>query len=319
LLAQQVAEPRAEAFLRSGMARLTAIDNAASREVRTQYEANPYPKWAKLPGAEGASPQVRAALSGALADPARRVLDVLVAGCGTGQESIEIARGYGAARVLAVDLSLASLGYAARKARELGVANLEHGQADIMGLGALGTAPGGARGFDVISCVGVLHHLGDPLAGWRVLLGLLRPGGSMMVGLYSERGRADVLSARAFIAGHGYPATPDGIRECRQALAAAPAQAAILQRRDFFTVSECRDLLFPVEEHRFTLPQVARMIAELEVAFTGFVLEPRVLEAYRERFPADTAMTDLAAWDAFEGEFPATFSGMYVFRVRKHA
>jgi hypothetical protein len=139
------------------------------------------------------------------------------------------------------------------------------------------------------------------------------------VGRERGGGRGGFPAARAFLSGHGYLATPDGIRDCRQALAAAPAQAALLQRRDFFTVSECRDLLFPVEEHRFTLPQVARMIAELEVVFAGFVLEPHVLEAYRKRFPADAAMTDLATWDTFERELPATFSGMYVFRVRKHA
>ena len=324
LLAQQVAEPRAEARLRAGMARLTRIEDSASRAVRAQYEANPYPKWAKLPPAEAPSPVVRAALSGAIPDRALRAgaLDILVAGCGTGQESIELARLHRAARVLAIDLSLASLGYAARRAGELGVANLEHAQADILALEAAlgdGAPPDAARRFDVISSVGVLHHLADPLAGWRILLSLLRPGGSMLVGLYSERGRADVAAARAFVSEQGFPPTPDGIRGARQALAAAPAHAAIALRRDFFTVSECRDLLFHVEEHCFTLPGVARMIAQLGVAFTGFVVEPQVLGAYRERFPADAAMTDLTNWDAFESAFPATFSGMYVFGVRKHA
>ncbi len=40
------------------------------------------------------------------------------------------------------------------------------------------TLGGLGRQFDLIECVGVLHHLGDPLAGWRVLVSLLKPGGS---------------------------------------------------------------------------------------------------------------------------------------------
>jgi 2-polyprenyl-3-methyl-5-hydroxy-6-metoxy-1,4-benzoquinol methylase len=59
----------------------------------------------------------------------------------------------------------------------VGRSNIEYGQADILKLGSLG------RSFDLIESSGVLHHLADPLAGWRVLLSLLRPGGFMMIGL----------------------------------------------------------------------------------------------------------------------------------------
>ena len=47
--------------------------------------------------------------------------DILVAGCDTGRNAIETAQGFKGARVLAVDLSLNSLGHAARKTRECGV------------------------------------------------------------------------------------------------------------------------------------------------------------------------------------------------------
>ena len=74
--------------------------------------------------------------------------------------------------MLAVDLSLSSLGYAQRKAREMGLSGIEFAQADLLELGATG------RSFDVVECSGVLHHMADPFAGWRMLLSLLRPGGS---------------------------------------------------------------------------------------------------------------------------------------------
>ena len=56
------------------------------------------------------------------------------------------------------------------------------------------------RQFDFIDTSGVLHHLADPWSGWRILLSLLRPGGPMQVGLYSELARRNVVAARALIA-----------------------------------------------------------------------------------------------------------------------
>ena len=102
--------------------------------------------------------------------------------------------------MLAVDLSLTSLAYAVRKTRELGIGNIEYRQADILALGAL------TERFDVVDCTGVLHHLADPVAGWRILCSLLRPGGLMRIGLYSEQARRHVVRAREFIAAGRVPA-----------------------------------------------------------------------------------------------------------------
>src|SRR5262249_43901792 len=113
-------------------------------------------------------------------------------------------------RVLAVDLSTSSLAYALRKTRELGVANVVYGQADILELRGLN------RQFDLIESMGVLHHLREPLAGWRALVDILRPGGLMRIGLYSELGRRGVVRAREWIAARGYTPTPQDIRRLRQ-------------------------------------------------------------------------------------------------------
>ena len=47
-------------------------------------------------------------------------------------------------------------------------------------------APFAPSGFDFVSSLGVLHHLDDPRAGFERLVGLLAPGGSILVYLYSR-------------------------------------------------------------------------------------------------------------------------------------
>jgi Flp pilus assembly protein TadD len=160
-----VEEPLEERRLRASIPALTAIADETSRAVRGQYEENPYPRWLRLPATLRAVQPVRQTLRALFPrlDLARidvpDVPDILVAGCGTGLQTAVTASRNPRARILAVDLSLASLAYAQRRARELGLANIEFGQADLLELGALG------RRFHVIECAGVLHHLADPLAG----------------------------------------------------------------------------------------------------------------------------------------------------------
>ena len=319
VLTQQVREPRQEQQYRSAIPRATEIADTVSVAVRQQYEQSPYPRWVKpapVSPAKNIDTYLRSLFPLAPLRPLgrRHGLAVLIAGCGTGQQSIEAARLYADAQVLAVDLSLASLGYAKRKTVELGLNNVEYAQADILQLGSLG------RTFDLIEVSGVLHHLGDPFAGWRVLLSLLRPGGVMRVGLYSELAREHIVAARRYIAEQGYGQTAGDIRRCRQELMDA-ADGTLLKRtttwRDFYSTSQCRDLLFHVQEHRMTLPQIGAFISENDLTFLGFQLNARVLREYRTRFPTDATMTDLANWHVFETENPRTFASMYQFWVQK--
>ena len=175
--------------------------------------------------------------------------------------------------------------------------------------------------FDVIDCTGVLHHLEDPVAGWKILCSLLRPGGVMRVGLYSETARRHVVRAREFIAAGGYAPTPEGIRACRAAILAQqgdPLLARVARGEDFYSLSGCRDLIFHVQEQRFTLPRIAAILGELDLRFIGFEWPDGDAAArYRARFPDDSAMTDLGHWHALETDRPDTFVLMYQFWVEK--
>jgi tetratricopeptide (TPR) repeat protein/SAM-dependent methyltransferase len=315
LITQQIAEPRRERALRASMPAQTPIADDVSRRVQAQYEENPYPRWVGVPAAEPMpfAAWLRHQLPHARLDDVRMPGSMLVAGCGTGQEAVETAERHPDLRVVAVDLSRSSLAFAQRVSDLRGVTNVTYAQADI----AVLASPG--RIFDVVSAVGVLHHLADPLAGWRALLDCLAPGGAMQVGLYSARARREIDEARAFVASRGFAPTQAGIRAARAALRADERFARVTAVRDFHTTSETRDLLFHVQETSFTLPQVRDAIDGLGVELLGVAVERPVLHAYRAANPDDVNATDLLRWDAFERAHPDTFAAMYQIWVRKPA
>ncbi len=317
LFSQQVREPVLESNYRTTLKKLTPIDDETSRLVGTQYEEYPYPRWVRSPSTDG-SVSFSAFLASELGLKSPRFarqndnIDVLIAGCGTGQQSIQTAQRFPAAKILAVDLSAASLAYAKRKTRELGIVNIEYAQADILKLESIG------KTFDFIQCVGVLHHLEDPAAGWRVLRSILRPGGVMHIGLYSELARRDIAAAQDLIVAQGYEATTEGIRQFRLDLQLVDRWRpfrSLTTLEDFYDTSGCRDLLFHAKEHRFTLRQIKESLAELELDFLRFNVDLAVQERFALQFPGELAQADLNCWTQFEVENPSAFLGMYNFYV----
>lgn len=310
IITQQLREPRQEFALRSTIARLTSIDDAVSLRVQRQYEENPYPRWVRVAGSVepvALDTHLRNKFPTAAFTPLGKTdeVEILVAGCGTGWQSTAVAQTYRGARVLAVDLSLTSLCFAKRMTPAALAGRIDYLQGDILRLGAIG------RSFDMIEVTGVLHHMADPLEGWRVLLTLLRPGSIMHVGFYSELGRRDLVAARAFIAERGYASTPADIRRCRQDLLKTPL-GSVARFSDFFSTSECRDLLFHVQESRMTIPIIKDFIDGHGLKFIGFDLDDAAAQNFRTLFSANGwSMTDLNKWHTIETQYPNTFSGMY--------
>lgn len=102
------------------------------------------------------------------------VLDV---GCGMGRFA-EVATRWGA-HVVGIDLSLA----AEVAARNLAEREAAIFQADVFHL------PFAAESFDFIYSIGVLHHTPDCERAFKMLPGLLKPGGQIAIWLYSRYNR----------------------------------------------------------------------------------------------------------------------------------
>jgi len=319
LLRQQVQEPLEEGRLRRSIPKLTSIQDNISLQVHHQYEENPYPRWTKAARSRGKPSQIEKYLRllyplASIAPFENQKIDVLVAGCGTGRQSVEIALQFPEARILAVDLSLSALAFAKRQTEQYAIKNIEYAQADIVEIDSIG------QSFDVIFASGVLHHLADPFAGWRKLVALLRARGFMNIALYSERAREDIIAAQRFLIDRGYKPTPDDIRKCREEFRRLPDESPlknVTYLADFYSISELRDLLFHVQEHRMNLHQIAKFLAGTDLQFIGFDIAQYTLQQYRQAFPDDKAATNLAQWDQFEQQHPRAFIGMYQFWVQK--
>ena len=187
----------------------TSAADGTGDAVAAQYEANPYPRWSWVqPPLAGAVRAFLDRIAGGSGGPqpdggwTGGPLRILIAGCGTGRQAVEAALAYAPnARLLAFDFSRASLRYAAMKARRHRLDAIRFRQADILDLPDF--EPPFDRPVDLIECIGVLHHMADPFAGWRILLDRLRPGGLMYVGLYSATARRGLTALRERLAGEG--------------------------------------------------------------------------------------------------------------------
>ena len=318
LITLQIKEPLKEKELVKSITTLNIIEDSVSKKVREQYEEHPYPRWRynnkffsnnffKIINADIKPNSINH--NNKFNNPS-----VLVAGCGTGSHSIMAAR-YKNADILAVDLSLASLAYAKRKTEELDYKNIEYLHADILQLKKFN------RKFDIIESVGTLHHMKDPVEGLKVLLDILEPHGFLRLGLYSELARQSVVTAREFIKKKNYKDTSKDIKICRQDIfnqKEDPVLQEITHFKDFYSTSMVRDLLFHIQEHRFTILQISKILKDLNLEFLGFnISNSKSKIEYSKLFPNDKENISLDNWHQFEIDNPNTFISMYQFWVRK--
>ena len=314
---RQVQEPKQEFIFKSNFSTLKEIKNKISSKVRDQYEINPYPRWESL-GLPLRPVEISKVVNNINLKMFNnsikeiKVPDILIAGCGTGQHSIETAARFKSSKVIAIDLSLSSLAYAKRKTKEFGFQNIEYMHADILHLGKLD------KQFDIIECSGVLHHMDNPIEGWQMLLDRLKPGGLMRVGLYSELARRHIVKIREEILEAGIVTNHNDMKLFRFKVMNSRKEhhRQILKSGDFYSLSELRDLLFHIKEHRFTLPEIQRSLLKLNLQFCGFETKD-IVSKFKLTHTNTNDCYNLDKWHAFEVANPRVFSSMYQFWCQK--
>jgi len=318
LITVQIKEPLHEIELKKKIRFLDNINDSTSNEVRKQYEENPYPRW------RNPIQNLNSSFSEILKDEIKPNIikfdnkfnkpNVLIAGCGTGTHTISANR-YKNANILGVDLSLKSLSYAKRKIEELNYKNIDFLHADILQLKMLN------KKFDIIESVGTLHHMKNPVQGLKILIDILEPHGFLKIGLYSKIARQNIFKIRKIIKKKSLRNISKDIKTCRKLILNQSDETLfenITNIKDFYSLSNVRDLLFNVQEHCFTVPQISKILKDLNLEFLGFNFsDPSIKSNFAKIFPDDLGNISLDNWNQFENRNPNTFFGMYIFWVRK--
>ena len=297
---------------------ITDINDSISIKVKNQYEENPYPRWTNL-GLSVEPRVIKEVISDKNLDlDLKKInfskdIEILIAGCGTGQHAITTASKYKNAKIFALDLSFNSLAYAKRKAHELNCENINFIQGDLLDLRKLD------KKFDIIESVGVLHHLADPLAGWKSLTDCLKKDALMLIGLYSEIARKNIVKIREKINSLEIKTTKKNIINFRKDIFEDTYKTwnSIKYSPDLYSTSGVRDLLFHIQEHRFTIPKIEECMKDLNLKFLGFE-DTYVINKYQKVYDKNNDLYDLKKWVEYENNNPRIFSGMYQFWCKKN-
>jgi hypothetical protein len=89
-----------------------------------------------------------------------------------------------------------------------------------------------------------------------------------------------------------------------------------LNATDFYSLSELRDLLFHVQEHRFTIPQIKESLGKLGLKFCGFESD-KITTHFKQINTHLDDLYDLDKWQKYEEANPASFASMYQFWCQK--
>ncbi|MGI0482136.1 class I SAM-dependent methyltransferase [Geminocystis sp. CENA526] len=156
--------------------------------------------------------------------PQQEKIRILDAGCGTGSGTEYLVLHNPYAEIVAVDLSENALATAQKRLEKSGVLNNFHGTITFKQL-PLESATTLEGTFDLINCVGVLHHLPEPEIGIKALAEKLAEGGIMHIFVYGELGRWEIAlmqKAIALLQGDKRGDYTDGVKVGRDVFATLP-------------------------------------------------------------------------------------------------
>lgn len=205
--------------------------------------------------------------------PTREDIRILDAGCGTGVGTEYLAHLNPQAEVTAIDLSPEALKVAQERCRRSGAKQVEFHNLSLYQAEEL---PGV---FDLINCVGVLHHLPDPVRGMQALAGKLAPGGLIHIFIYAELGRWEIKlmqQAIALLQGDSRGDYRDGVKVGRQIFAALPENNRLRQReQQRWSLENHRDECFAdmyvhPQEIDYTIESLFKLIDASGLDFLGF-------------------------------------------------
>jgi SAM-dependent methyltransferase len=205
--------------------------------------------------------------------PQKQNIRILDAGCGSGVGTEYLVHLNPQAQVVGIDLSAGTLAVAQERCQRSGANRVHFHQLSLYDLDQL---PGE---FDFINCVGVLHHLPDPIRGIQSLAAKLAPGGLMHIFVYGELGRWEIKlmqQAIALLQGDQRGNYRDGVQLGRKLFSVLPENNRIVKReRERWSLENQRDECFAdmyvhPQEIDYNIKTLFELIDASALDFLGF-------------------------------------------------
>jgi SAM-dependent methyltransferase len=205
--------------------------------------------------------------------PQNQNIRILDAGCGSGVGTEYLVHLNPQAQVVGIDLSAGTLEVAKKRCQSSGADRVEFHHLSIYDVEQI---PGK---FDLINCVGVLHHLPDPIRGIQALAKKLAPGGLMHIFVYGELGRWEIQlmqKAIALLQGDKRGDYRDGVQVGRKIFASLPENNRLVKReKERWAMENQRDECFAdmyvhPQETDYNIDTLFELIDASELDFVGF-------------------------------------------------
>ncbi|MGF1603794.1 MAG: class I SAM-dependent methyltransferase [Thermosynechococcaceae cyanobacterium] len=215
--------------------------------------------------------------------PVKQNIRILDAGCGTGVGTEYLVHLNPEAEVVGIDLSEGALTVARERCQKSGATRATFHHLSLFDAQQL---PGQ---FDLINCVGVLHHTADPVRGLQELAKKLAPSGLMHIFVYGELGRWEIQlmqEAIALLQGDQRGDYQDGVQVGRQLFEALPENNRLRQReQERWSFENHRDGYFAdmyvhPQEIDYNINTLFELIDASGLEFVGFS-NPKVWDVQR--------------------------------------
>jgi SAM-dependent methyltransferase len=205
--------------------------------------------------------------------PDRQNIRILDAGCGTGCGTEYLVHLNPEAEVIGIDLSEGALAVAQERCERSVGGRVKFQHLSLFDVDQL------AGQFDLINCVGVLHHTPDPIRGIKALADKLAPGGIMHIFVYGELGRWEVQlmqEAIGLLQGDQRGDYRDGVQVGRQVFASLPENnRLVLREKERWAIENHRDECFAdmyvhPQEIDYNIDTLFELIDASGLEFVGF-------------------------------------------------
>ncbi|MBF2018046.1 MAG: methyltransferase domain-containing protein [Rivularia sp. T60_A2020_040] len=205
--------------------------------------------------------------------PLKQDIRILDAGCGTGVGTEYLVHLNPQASVVGIDLSAGALNVAKERCQRSGANRVEFHHLSLFDVEQL---PGE---FDLINCVGVLHHTSEPIRGIQALAKKLANGGLMHIFVYAELGRWEISlmqKAIALLQGDKRGDYRDGVSVGRKIFDSLPENNRIVKReKERWALENQRDENFAdmyvhPQEIDYNIETLFELIDASGLDFVGF-------------------------------------------------